>query len=329
MWALLFVLIFGNALSEEVQTKAGLVHESYFPTYYKGDQIVRHKAYTLKYNEKHEQADWVAYHLTVDMIRGKAKRTNDFRMDPLVKTGTATLEDYKGSGYDRGHLAPAADMALNPATMSESFYLSNMSPQTPGFNRGIWRKLETDTRSWTLYHKGSYIVTGPILKEGLSQIGPSKITVPKYFYKVILETTPPQYSGIAFVLPNEKSQKSVTQYARTINQVEEITGLDFFPVLSDEYEEKVEAQCDIKNWLHEVDIGSVYRFSSKAPKRQLSPTPKKKSAPKGVIVYIAGSGRGKKYHRKNCRTLSRSHKVAISLEEARRRGYTPCKVCNP
>ena len=106
-----------------------------------GEQIVNHLGYSLSYNEKNEQASWVAYELTADQVRGTVKRKDSFRSDPLIKTGSASLSDYKGSGYDRGHLAPAADMKWSTTAMSESFFMSNMSPQLPGFNRGIWKKL--------------------------------------------------------------------------------------------------------------------------------------------------------------------------------------------
>ncbi|GAH82191.1 unnamed protein product, partial [marine sediment metagenome] len=130
------------------------------------DDIIRHTAYTLKYKEKYEQAEWVLYKLTAERVKGSYKRTNDFRPDPMVKTGSATLSDYKGSGYDRGHLAPAGDMKWSTTAMSESFYMSNMSPQNPGFNRGIWKKLEGQVRTWATDNEEIYIVTGPVLSEG-------------------------------------------------------------------------------------------------------------------------------------------------------------------
>ena len=113
---------------------------NYLPSYNSTDEIIHHTAYTLKYDEKYEQADWVAYKLTKDMLaHQKAKRTENFRPDPMVPTGSATPEDYKGSGYDRGHLCPAGDMIFDGTAMSETFYMSNMSPQRAGFNRGIWK----------------------------------------------------------------------------------------------------------------------------------------------------------------------------------------------
>ena len=118
------------------------------PYYTQSDQIISHTAYTLKYSEQHEQASWVAYTLKSSHTSGTVGRTNDFREDYKVKTGSASLSDYKGSGYDRGHLAPAADFKWSSTAMSESFFMSNMSPQKPGFNRGIWKKLESRKLPW-------------------------------------------------------------------------------------------------------------------------------------------------------------------------------------
>ena len=108
-----------------------------------GEQIIYHTGYTLSYNEKHEQANWVAYELTAQELAGTVKRKDSFKSDPMVKSESASLADYRKSGYDRGHLIPAADMKWSTTAMSESFYMSNMSPQSPSFNRGIWKKLES------------------------------------------------------------------------------------------------------------------------------------------------------------------------------------------
>jgi len=131
------------------------------------DVIVNHFAYTLSYNEKHEQAKWVAYELTAEETQKGVTRTNDFRSDNAVKTGSVTNADYQGSGYDRGHMAPAADMSWSVQSMEESFFYSNMSPQVPGFNRGIWKKLEERVRQWAVENKDIYVVTGPVLTGNL------------------------------------------------------------------------------------------------------------------------------------------------------------------
>lgn len=209
-------------------------------------EIVNHTYYSLSYDENDEQAYWVYYHLTPDLINGTQSRTDDFREDPMVSTGSATLDDYKGSGYDRGHLCPAADMTLNHTSMSESFYLSNMSPQAPSFNRGIWSKLEAQVREWALAEGGLYIATGPILSHNLGKIGPDSVTVPVAYYKVLLDEK--QDKMIALILPNEKSSKSLDQFVVSVDSLESVTGIDFFSGLDDKLENRLESVADISSW---------------------------------------------------------------------------------
>jgi len=194
-------------------------------------EIVHHTYYTLSYAEDHEQAEWVAYVLTRDHLNENwVERTNSFKPDPEVHTESATPRDYKSSGYDKGHLCPAADMSFSIQAMDESFFMSNISPQVPAFNMGIWRELEELTRDWARKFGQLYVVTGPILAQpGLGEIGFNKVTVPSYYYKVLL--APDQHRAIAFMLPNQVSTRPVLDYAYTIDQVEASTGLDFFPQL--------------------------------------------------------------------------------------------------
>ena len=190
----------------------------------------------------------VAYELTAQEVQGIVSRSDDFRADPEIITGSATLVDYRGSGYDRGHLAPAADMKWSEEAMSESFYMSNMSPQVPGFNRGIWRSLESRVRSWAVENGAVYVVTGGILSSGLPTIGPDSISVPEYFYKVILDYQEPELKGIGSILPNQGSKSSLKTYAVSIDSVEQRTGIDFFPSLPDDIEDKLEASVDLSLW---------------------------------------------------------------------------------
>ena len=140
------------------------------------DAVVQHAGYTLCYNETHEQANWVAYELTATETVSIYERTDKFIEDPEIKTGSATAQDYAGYGYDRGHLAPAADMGWSAQSMVESFYYSNMSPQDPSFNRGIWKKCEELVRNWAVDFDKIYVATGPILTAGLSTIGSNKVS---------------------------------------------------------------------------------------------------------------------------------------------------------
>jgi len=211
--------------------------------------IIRHSAYTIQYNEKYEQADWVAYALISGMLTGASGRTDDFRPDPAVPSGSSTPVDYKGSGYDKGHLVPANDMTFSPRCMSETFFMSNMSPQVPAFNRGIWKQVEELVRKWAKDNGGIYIVTGPILKDGgFDTIGPDRVAVPKRFFKVILDYREPELKAVGFIIPNRKADGPPECYAVTVDKVEEETGLDFFPQLPDNIEEQLESRIELDKW---------------------------------------------------------------------------------
>ncbi|VAX29041.1 hypothetical protein MNBD_IGNAVI01-3041 [hydrothermal vent metagenome] len=208
--------------------------------------IVFHKAYSLKYDEEHEQADWVRYTLTKEhLLMEQVKRSNNFKTDTLVKTGSATPDDYKHSGYDRGHLAPAADMSWSKVTMQESFYMSNMSPQLPSFNRGVWKRLEGKVREWAIEYDTLYVVTGPVLKDSLKIIGVNQVSVPEYFYKALLVYTTTNQRAIGFILPNTKSTTPIDSFAVSIDSVESVTGIDFFSTLPDSVEEILESKTEI------------------------------------------------------------------------------------
>lgn len=213
------------------------------------DSIIEREGYALGNIEKHEQPAWVQYIMTGEAVsRRAAKRGDDFRPDPVVPTGSATPQDYTRSGYDRGHLAPAADMSFSGKTMSESFYMSNMSPQTPQFNRGIWSKLEKQVRHFATKEKRIVVVTGPILPaEKTITIGANKVTVPQYYYKVIYDTTPPE-KMIGFVLPNKGSSAGLRTFVVTVDRVEELTGLDFFSAVPKEKQEQMERTITVENW---------------------------------------------------------------------------------
>lgn len=213
-----------------------------------GEIIVKHIGYSLLYNETHEQASWVAYELTKEESHKIYERSDKFIPDPEVKTGTANDSDYAGSGYDRGHIAPAADMSWSDTAMDESFYYSNMSPQEPSFNRGVWKKLEELVRTWAVENNSVYIVSGPVLTESLPAIGPHKVSVPKYYYKVILDYTEPIIKGIGFIIPNSGSNEQLQQFAVSIDSVEKFTGLDFFPLLLDQQEDLIEKTVCVSSW---------------------------------------------------------------------------------
>ena len=213
------------------------------------EQIIKHDGYTLSYNEEYEQASYVTYKLTQNELYGPAERKDNFKEDPNVITKSASLSDYRKSGYDRGHLCPAADQKESENAMSESFYMSNMSPQEPQFNRGIWADLEGIVRNFADNNHLIYVTTGAVLTDGpYKTIGENEVAVPNYYYKVILDYTQPEIKGIGFILPNKKGEKEIVDYALSINDVEEITNIDFFTNLPDSQEEKIEDVYDIKKW---------------------------------------------------------------------------------
>lgn len=213
------------------------------------NQTLIYSGFHLSYNEEHEQANWVAYILTKDEVkRDRVDRTDNFRSDENVTTVSASPEDYRGSGYDRGHLAPAADMHWSRQSMTESFLMSNMSPQEPGFNRGIWRELEEKVRDWAVDNEKIYVVTGPVLKNVRKRIGANRVSVPPYYYKVILDISPPEYKGIAFLLENKESRQDISKYAITIDELEKFTGYDFFHYVDVADIEVIEANTDLSLW---------------------------------------------------------------------------------
>jgi endonuclease G len=225
-----------------------LIQRLEYPFFEEGEQLIIHTGYTLSYNEEAEQANWVAYELTAQETQKAFERTNKFLVDPSISTGSATDADYKKSGFDRGHLAPAADMGWSSTTMIESFYYSNMSPQQPGFNRGIWKNLESLVRTWATENESIYVVTGPVLTQGLPTIGWNQVAIPNYYYKVILDYRNPSIKGIGFVLPNTSSKEPLQRFALSIDSVEKITGIDFFYSLPNDQEESIETELCIPCW---------------------------------------------------------------------------------
>ena len=211
------------------------------------DYVVFRDGYELGFNADTHQPDWVAYRLTKEKLaHPNAGRTNDFRPDAEIKE-SATLADYTRSGYDRGHMAPAADMKGSKREMSQSFLLTNMSPQMPSCNRGVWGRLEDLIRKMAMNEHSIYVVTGPIHDEErkLKTIGKSEVWVPDFYYKVILDETPPR-KMIAFIVPNKGSDKELWRFALTVDEVEEATQLDFFP--GTEGEDELESGLDLKAW---------------------------------------------------------------------------------
>ncbi|MBI1227210.1 MAG: DNA/RNA non-specific endonuclease [Bacteroidetes bacterium] len=245
-----------EAPEEAVKEDVGNVEETgrdsifYLPTNPNGT-IVQHKYFALSYVEKYELPEWCAYELTsTRLAQPWVKRTEDFRPDPKVETGSSNLEDYRRSRYDRGHIVPAADMAFSEEAMSESFLMSNISPQEPGFNKGIWRELEELTRDWAKRFKHLYVVTGPVLSQPIKfWIGENQVAVAPAFYKVLLDLNEPELKAIGFIVPNESSTEPLKFYAVSVDDVEKLTGINFFQNLMEpNLEKQLEANFDANLW---------------------------------------------------------------------------------
>jgi endonuclease G len=235
--------VFGNKEDSKVATDL----DQYIPSSKTNKEIVRHSAFILSYQEEYELASWVLHRLVKEATFGKAERSNDFLSDPSVESGSAVTQDYARSGYDRGHLCPAGDFKHDKALQDETFYMSNMAPQVADFNRGIWSDLENKVRSWVKKRGELIIVTGPILKKGLPTIGRmNQIAIPEKFYKIIYD--PATEEAIAFLFPNEGSVELVKSFTISIDELEVMTGIDFFAKLPDSLEQKIEVNNNVEDW---------------------------------------------------------------------------------
>lgn len=229
--------------------------------------ILERTAYTVCYNKETRQPNWVAWTIT----KGNVTESNmivdrpvnaPFHEDEETPSPRATLDDYRGSGWTRGHMCPAGDCRWREDVQYESFLLSNVSPQSRALNAGVWNDIEKSCRRWALRYGKVYVVSGPIFfkKSEKGYIGRNKVKVPDAFFKVILCTDSKEPKGIGFVCRNENGAATVSNsgdahkrtkkemYIHSIDEVERITGYDFFPALPDDVEEKVEATANYEEW---------------------------------------------------------------------------------
>jgi endonuclease G len=218
--------------------------QNYLPT--NNGELIEHTCFTLSYIEEHEQAEWVCYKLLPEMFMGTAKRTNNFRSDVSVSSNSAALSDYYKTGYDRGHLVPAGDMRIYKQSMSETFLLSNVTPQVPSFNRDIWLELENLTRSWCVLEKELIVVAGGVFHDNIGVIGENKVTVPGYYYKVIY--APISQKMIGFVIPNKATDEALSSFVLKVDFIEVMTNINFFFELEDTLEKRLESSLPIANW---------------------------------------------------------------------------------
>ena len=280
---------------------------SYLPTTNRGT-LYKKANYAHSYSAKDFQSEWVVYYLTKEETEGKVERSNEFLSDPNIPNSPTKL-DYNQTGYDRGHQAPAADMKFSSQAMEECFYMTNMSPQEPSFNRGIWKDLEEDVRGWCVEKGAIYVVTGALFEQD-KRMRKSKITVPSHFYKIILN--PKEQEMIAFLLPNQESEKPMSKFAISVDDLEVRSGVDFYSQLPDSIEDKLESAINITNW-YSNDVGS-----SNANTNDVENS-----------VYVCSTSKGLKFHKKDCNGLKqcRGTTIRYTPQKAKESGYSPCGTC--
>ena len=236
-----------SAIVEEGKQPKTETNEYFLPTSTTG-QIVHHQNYSLSYSEPYEQAEWVAYELKSSHLSSTNHKRPYFEIDNAVKSGAAHWRNYKQSGYDRGHLCPAGDRRFSKAAHDETFLTSNISPQEHQFNAGVWNRLEQKVRYWAKKYDGVFVVTGGILKDGLKTIGEERVAVPNQFYKIVLDNTNGKPKVLAFLMNHNDSDMPLYKFVVSVDEVEKLTGIDFFPELDDAIENKIEASSSYKNW---------------------------------------------------------------------------------
>lgn len=311
-------------------------------------QLVVRARYVLLHDPQLQTARWVSYVLAPEDIGEAVERSDDFREDPLVVGERGELDDYRNTGYDRGHLCPAADATRTPEDMSSTFYLSNMIPQRPRLNRGQWARLEGQVRKWTPPGGKLLIVTGPGFDADPDterrEIGDG-VDVPDFCWKIVARpgATYADLQVAAFMLPNADEVPDFLQGLTTVDAVEAATGLDLLPEIPDEIEAAVEARLvDVTTWSGGIVAAAtmapmatpkpVYRDTGPAPQYRTGTGQTGGSRATGgtqandPTVYLTDTG--DKYHRSGCQHLRQS-KHATKLSSARRAGKTACSVCDP
>ena len=248
--------LFDNKAAEtkkaEVQkVKTITFYEQPAPLTDRPEQILKRKGYTTSYNNKSKNPNWVAWHLTKAHTYGDNQRKNEvFFEDETIERGQrATDNDYYNSRYDRGHMCPAGDNKWDAQAMRESFLFTNICPQNHGLNKYEWNDLEIQCRDWAREYGAIDIVCGPIYNTTGDQktIGRNKVWVPDAFFKVIL-CRQGKPKAIGFIYRNEGVKQTKAEALRSVDEIEALTGIDFFPALDDETEERIEAESDLKAW---------------------------------------------------------------------------------
>jgi len=244
--------LFENFYTPNTYSKNREVAETQFPSDFSPSsttgEIVRHSHFSLSYNEPYEQAEWVAYVLKKEHLTRDDRRRPYFIEDPYVSTKSADWRNYKGSGYDRGHLVAAGDRRFSEQAYNETFYTSNISPQQRDFNAGLWNRLEMQTRNWAKRYNTVYVVTGGVLTSGLDEIGDEDVAVPEYFYKIVAKENKGNLEVLGFLMKGEEQKKSLQSFAVPVDRIEALTGIDFFEQLDKETQAVIEEEVRLNNW---------------------------------------------------------------------------------
>ena len=211
------------------------------------NQYLCRSGYAVNYNYATKVPYFVVETIRGDQLVKAAGRKDDFREDPEVPAQyRQTLKDYVGSGYDRGHMAPAADFTYSAQAMSESFFMTNMMPQNPGNNRGIWKYTEELTRYYAQKYGQVYVITGTFF-DATSPVFGNNVRVPTYVWKVVID--PRNVRAIAFLYPNQKlDPKDIEKYIVSIAQLEQYTGINFSPALPAQYQGMEQVKANLKDW---------------------------------------------------------------------------------
>jgi endonuclease G len=221
------------------------------------EDLIDREAYVFSYNEGYELASWTWYELTPEEAKAAAEPSIKAKPDPDIFTKTATMKDYKKTGYSPGQLIPSDDFTGQNDALTALNYFSTLAPMKPGFYTMTWRNLEKLIRAWSIQNEVSYqIVSGPILTDAPFQtIGDNNISIPKRFYKAIYD--PVNKKGVAFIMKNSYSQNLFSSFAVSIDELEAECNIDFFSDLDDEIEKAVESNFDKSEWDWEA-IEKVY-----------------------------------------------------------------------
>lgn len=215
------------------------------------EQRIAHIGYQVSYNSDWHLPNWAAYQLTAEEVAGEEARSNKFLPDSLVDGDPVLTSDYTHSGFDRGHMAPAADMKWSPQAMRESFYMTNICPQNHSNNAGDWKDLEKLVRDLATTYGNIYLACGPVVSDTSNTIGTiRRIVVPESFYKVLLrQKADGSWTSIGFVMPNAAGNRPLMTYMLPVDNVENLVGIDFFPLLPDSIEHAVESDYTISDWV--------------------------------------------------------------------------------